>query len=336
MHTQYEDRRRVRRTIIILFISFAVLIIVYLLGTKIENNQAYQERGNLKEDFSTYKRVKYDGKTYRSKNSIMPILLIGIDKYDEDIESVSYRNGGQADFIMLIVIDDTERTVHLLQIDRDTMTNFVVLGVLGDEIGTRYSQICLSHGFGNNPAQNCEYTLKAVNNLLGSEEIEFYIAMNLDSICVINDYLGGVTVKIEDDFSWIDPTMVIGESVKLAGKQAEYYVRRRIGMSESSNAARMRRQKEYITAVVLQLSSMFENNMIYAEKILTDLEPYFFTNLDIAEIFSEIIGSYGYLVEEVVNFPGKHVIGEDGFVEFYPDNDSVIKWVLDVLYKEEN
>ncbi len=41
----------------------------------------------------------------------------------------------------------------------------------------------------------------------GGKNIDFYLAMSLDGISVLNDLAGGVTVTLEDDFSAADPAM---------------------------------------------------------------------------------------------------------------------------------
>ena len=58
---------------------------------------------------------------------------------------------------------------------------------------------------------SCENTLNAVENLLEGADIEYYVAMNMDAIGILNDALGGVTVTLEDDFTAADPTHAAGE-----------------------------------------------------------------------------------------------------------------------------
>lgn len=55
---------------------------------------------------------------------------MGVDHDTQD--SYEYRKAGQADFLRLVVLDDADKTVQQLQIDRDTMTSVTVLGLLGD------------------------------------------------------------------------------------------------------------------------------------------------------------------------------------------------------------
>jgi anionic cell wall polymer biosynthesis LytR-Cps2A-Psr (LCP) family protein len=49
---------------------------------------------------------------------------MGIDR--EEVAGGGARNGGQADFLMLLLIDPVGKTVRPLEIDRDTMTRITV------------------------------------------------------------------------------------------------------------------------------------------------------------------------------------------------------------------
>ena len=53
------------------------------------------------------------------------------------------------------------------------------------------------------------------------ENIDFYLAMSLDGISVLNDLAGGVTVTLEDDFSAADPAMTKRATLTLQGDQAD-------------------------------------------------------------------------------------------------------------------
>ena len=81
------------------------------------------------------------------------------------------------------------------------MAEIPILGALGNETGTRVTQICLSHGIGDGKEQSCLLTQKAVSWLMLGINIDFYISMEMDGISALNDALGGVTVTLTDDFS---------------------------------------------------------------------------------------------------------------------------------------
>ena len=78
----------------------------------------------------------------------------------------------------LIVIDSKNKTVRQLKIDRDTMAEVTVLGMLGNPVGTTKMQISLAHGFGDGREESCGYARDAVSRLLQGESIDFYRAQS--------------------------------------------------------------------------------------------------------------------------------------------------------------
>lgn len=156
------------KAVCVLLIAVAILLGLYRGGRWLETRRNNPEpRGNYQERKANEATVTYDGTVYRQRKNLTSILLMGID-HD------SGETGGQADFLQLIVIDDTARTLKRLSIDRDTMTPITVLGVLGNRSGVRTAQVSLSHGFGDGKEQSCELTAEAVSNLLLGMPVDFY------------------------------------------------------------------------------------------------------------------------------------------------------------------
>ena len=200
-----------------------LLALGYAGGRYLEKRRYTETRGELKDGFGEVPTVEIDGVTYEQKMNVTSLLMIGIDKRSTD-ENKSYRDGGQSDFLLLLVLDHKNKTIHQLQIDRDTMTSVNVLGLFGNSAGSRVMQICLSHGYGMDRQERCKNTLSAVQGLLGCPELESYMEIPLDAIAALNDLLGGVTVTLQDDFTMADPAMQAGATITLTGEQAGYPV----------------------------------------------------------------------------------------------------------------
>ena len=220
--------------------ALAVLVLAAVLffvgGSWLEKrSQKPETRTELPQE--TAETMEVDGVTYRRRTDLTTILVMGID-HDSEVEAEGSYQGGQADFQRLIVIDSKDKTVRQLKIDRDTMAEVTVLGMLGNPVGTTQMQISLAHGFGDGKEESCGYARDAVSRLLQGENIDFYLAMSLDGISVLNDLAGGVTVTLEDDFSAADPAMTKGATLTLQGDQAEIFVRRRMDIGEGTNEAR--------------------------------------------------------------------------------------------------
>ena len=275
--------------------------------------------------------VEVDGVTYRKKSRLTTILVMGVDHDTQD--SYEYRKAGKADFLRLVVLDDADKTVQQLQIDRDTITPVTVLGLLGDRYEPVTEQICLGYAFGDGRQTSCEVTVEAVENLLGGQAIDQYLAMGLDGISTLNDLAGGVTVTLEDDFSAADPAMTKGTTLTLHGDQAEIFVRRRMDVGEGTNEARMVRQEEYLTQLSAQLESRVQQDQQFTAQVYDALQPYLVTDLAKGQLVNEVWAAKDDTVEPAIALEGEHKVAEDGFTEFYPTEASIQKAVLTLFWE---
>ena len=145
------DRRRARvRLLVILLAVIALCAAVFLVAQHLEDSEYVEPRGGTGTGSASWYQVKtYNGKSYVRRSGLKTVLLIGVDDTEEAVANfVGYRNDSQADFLLLVVIDPSQRVVHRLMINRNTMADIIILGVLGKETGTRHRQITLAHGFG--------------------------------------------------------------------------------------------------------------------------------------------------------------------------------------------
>ncbi len=324
---------RKRDFLLIVGLAVIVFVLLYLVGAWLESREEQPEtKGDYHQRYAQ-DEFEFNGKRYRPRTNLTAILFMGIDQ-DSTEEQSGYRSGGQADFLRLVVIDHSEKTVSQLAIDRDTMTPITILGVLGNRSGVRTLQISLSHGFGDGKEQSCELTVEAVTNLLFGSEINSYVALNLDGIPVLNDSVGGVTVTLEDDFSALDPAMTPGTTLTLKGKQAEYFVRSRRTMEVGTNSARMARQQAYLTQLMELLNENIKDSVDFVGGLYDDLSSYLVTNLGRSKLISEAWSARNYTRNPLLEISGEHRVGSDGFMEFHADETSLAEAVLQLFYQE--
>lgn len=328
---QGDIHARRRLGAVALVVTMLAAIAAYLVARRLEDAAYPEIRGEMSAHFGTLPTAEFQGRTYQLKPNLTTLLLIGFDKADDSAQT-GYRQGGQADFLLLMVLDHKNRTVHQLHIERDTITNVVVLGLTGKEVGTRRMQICLSHGFGATPESNCVYTLRAVGNLLQGTEIDLYYAVDMRAIDRLNDALGGVTVPIEDDFSAFDPAMVQGTTMTLQGKQAELYVRSRREIGDGTNESRMRRQQCFMSAASEQMRRRMAEDASFADTLLDALEGISHTNMSRGRIINELNRAYQYNILPVETLAGEYILGSDGFMEFHADEEAIAEWIIKVFY----
>ncbi|MDR1263055.1 MAG: LCP family protein, partial [Oscillospiraceae bacterium] len=196
-------------------ITAAALIIAAVAFYRLKVNEQTADRtaGEIEAIWDAAQLSKIDyiiwyGEKYRLKSNLFTVLFMGIDKSVESVGTENrYRDNGQADFLMLAVIDKDAETVSRMMIDRDTMTDIETVGVFGESTGSRVDHISLSHSYGDGREQSCQFTVNAVSRLLtivGPAKIDAYVALNLSGVPSLNDMVGGVTLTVEEDLSDID------------------------------------------------------------------------------------------------------------------------------------
>ena len=316
---------------LVLALALTVAAILILPGLLEKEEEIVHQQAST--DFGSLVKKEYNGKTYVARTGLTPILLIGVDRGENAVEQWGYQQGGQADFLLLIVIDSSEKKVRMLQIDRDTITDVETLGVLGNVIGTRKLQIALSHSYGKTPQDNCNYTIQTVSNLLQGEPLDLYFSLNMASVAKFNDLLGGVTVTMQEDHTLINPAFTKGATLHLMGQDAYDYVHSRMYVDDGSNVSRMARQRNYMLAAKDTLLSRLKESG-FVDTLFDTLGSDLVTNVSRGRMINEAAKASQYEVEEITQMVGERRIGVDGYMEFYADEQFLIDWVLSVFYRE--
>lgn len=328
-------RWRVMMTGVMAVLLLAALLgLVYLAGSLLDGAEQPEPMGSIEGRFEPTSTLLHEGKEYGYyENYFTNILLIGVDKTDIGEQS-EYRSGGQADFLMLVSIDRHGRTVTPIHIDRDTVTDVKVYSPFGHAAGTKRMQICLAHSFGASNKVNCDNTIWAVEKLLEGITIDHYLVLDMTGIAKLNDALGGVTVTLKDDFSHLDPSMTVGTTMRLSGKQAEYFVRGRHEVGDHSNLQRMSRQREFLEKLVDLLTQQISQSSMFVNELFEELEDHMYTSMDSAWLSNQSYVMEHYEQREIIDLEGKHSIGEDGFMEFHPDEEKLKKLLINVFMEE--
>ncbi len=313
---------------IVLFLLFVIFVVSALMMIKTwEKSQGVYRGENTAET-----GIEYEGKRYELKKNMQTILVMGLDKFADDISIGSYNNDQQADFLMLIIIDRDKDIYDIVHINRDTMAEITVLGVGGQAIGTEVKQIALSHSYGSGDKDSCRNTVLAVSDFLGGIHIDQYISLTMDAVGIVNDEVGGVTVTVTDDFTGVDDTLIMGEQITLKGEHALNYVRSRFGMKDSTNASRMERQREYINALWEKVIYTANDDDEFLVDISLKLSDYMLTDCTTAQMEGIFERVSSYSAPEIRTIAGKSVRGEN-FMEFYADEEALQKLIIELFYE---
>lgn len=259
------------------------------------------------------------------KKNLETILVMGLDKNERSEMLEGYVNKTQSDFLLLLVIDQENHSINSLHINRDTMTDITRLGVFGGAAGKYTAQIALAHAYGSGGSDSALNAVKAVSNFLGGVKIDHYMTFTMDSVALVNDMVGGVTVLIEDDFSEMDPSLVQGQEITLKGEQALHFVRGRTNVADGTNLNRMARQRQYMMGLYEKIMAAAAQDEAFPEKLVKKLADAFDTDLSVYQLDSLFDTLLECKMGEILTIEGENVRGE--FMEFYADPDSVAQAV---------
>lgn len=294
--------------------------------------------GEQDDGFFEKDRVFYNGKTYRRNTYVKAILCMGVDRTGTMEETTTTGSGGQADGIILAAHDTARNTIKMLMIPRDTMTKIILTDLSGNVLGKDIQHLTLAYAYGDGREKSCEYMAEAVSDLLGGIAIDHYMAADIDSIAVLNDYVGGVTVTIPSEgLETADSAFVYGETVTLHGKQAERFVRYRDTEKDHSALYRMDQQQEYILQFVNTVQERAGKDEGFVEGLFEEIGQYMVTDMEKGEYLkmaTSCLESESLQSENIYTLPGQGVTTA-GYDEFYPDEDGMKQVMLELFYREE-
>lgn len=265
---------------------------------------------------------------YSVKDNIKSYLFIGTDHSgNEDAKDETYQ-GSMADFLLVAVINKTEKTYGFIQLNRDTITDVPLVDQDGELYGSNEEQLCTAHWYGGSRQQSCLNTVDAVSDLLGGLTIDGYYSVGMDEITQLNHVIGGATVTIEDDFSKVDPSLKMGEEITLTDEQAYHYLQSRTDVGDGENESRMRRQRTYMEAVYDKVIDRVKTEKNFLEDITDTLGDSVTTDMN-GDDFGQIRSAFREGESLGIQMPeGESMVGmrlEDGLehTEFYLDEASL-------------
>ena len=312
----------------IVFGLIAVAAAALLLKELAQSHNSHAPSGSTlrsAEDSAWSSKVKYDGKTYEQKSGLTTVLLLGIDN-SGDKDPLIIGTGGRSDAIVLLVLNSKTQTTRILSISRDTITEVDMYDQKGDYITSGDMQINMQYAFGDSPRRSNYLTQKTVSELLCGRRIDGVLALTMDGIPAIGDILGGLTLTMDQAYSYIDPRYTQGATVTLNGEELERFIRYRDIEEFGSNEVRVARQNWLMEEVFHTLITRSLTNLV--EEIMDKAAAYITSDLD-AETLANI-GKFELDPEEL-KLPGTSVQGDE-HDEFYVDEKALQELLLELFY----
>lgn len=278
--------------------------------------------------------IVYKGERYTFNENRTNILCIGMDKEAMGLENELVGTGGQADVLMLLSFDTATGELDALAISRDTMADVAIYASDGSFHSMEHTQICLAYAYGDGKHTSCQNTVSAVSRLLYSIPINTYYAVDVSSVALANDAIGGVEVTLLTDLRRNDGSIAYkGETVTLHGDEAEQYIRSRDTEQLDSNDDRMERQKQYLTAFFNKALTAASQDLGLPLELFNLLAEDSVTNLNASKITylsTAIVKHHSAL--EFAKVPGIISEGEDGYAEYHVDQTALYEQILDIFF----
>lgn len=285
--------------------------------------------------------VKYQDQIYAYNKETFCFLFMGIDKDNEVAETVEGAEGGQADALFLLVMNQKDKTLQIVSINRNTMADIRLYDETGAYLTTAKAQIAVQHGFGNGLEESCEYQVDAVRRLFYNIPVHGYCAVNMDAVTVLTDLAGGIELtaieevrSAKQDETLGEKIADQGETVLLDGRKAYSYVRYRKTEAAGSADLRLERQKQFLKAYIQKIRQEIKKDLTLPVKLYQSAAAQMVTDVTIDEA--------AYLASEAVNYriddssfytlQGETKQGEI-FEEYYIDETALYELVLKLFYE---
>ena len=275
--------------------------------------------------------IYIDDEKYIAKDTVN-YLIVGIDSTGEMKASNGYNNTALNDLICLVSFNLTDSSYTIIPVSRDTMVEVDILGLSGKIIGSKYTQIDYAHTVGDGLDMSFRNTCRAVSKVLMGVDIERYVGINMTTVPLIVDFLGGVTITLDEDLTVIDPTWEEGTSITLTGDNCLLYLRARMEVGDGTQVSRMRRQQIFMEEVVRKartndytFSDILDMLHIINNYVCMDV-----TYMDMADILKYVQTFHYNGIKKIEGYTQKN----KGLIEFIPYEDKMKELITTTFYEK--
>lgn len=280
-------------------------------------------------------QILVDGQVYEYNQDIITFLCMGIDSHSGISKTKTPGKAGQADALILVVVNPKTEEIQIINVNRDSMTDIEIYDTAGVYIGKEEGQITLQYAYGDGREKSCELMEKAVSDLFYGIPIHGYAALDILAIATLNDAIGGVEVTVDEDVAVYMPQWEVGSKVRLQGEDALYYVRHRAAETQElgTNLRRIERQKEFMYAFVQQLKEKMKSNISFPLTLYDKVQKHIVTSVSVEEIayLANMVLSYDFSLGSMRGMEGDLVMGEES-EEFHVNDAALKQLVIDVFY----
>ena len=245
----------------------------------------------------------------------MNILVLGVDKGGDF-------NGGHADTMLLVSLDNATGKVRVISIPRGTVVT-AADGATWERLGAKYAEIGVSG------------MKEAVRKLLGVS-VHYYAVVDAKAFGSLIDALGGIDAYVEMRMDYEDPELGLSIHIpqgfqRMNGETAQKYLRYRSG--ELGDVGRVQRQHRFMKALyerilhVNTLGCLPDLMKILQEQVITDVEVW-----DTAHL-AQVLQSLSREEPETIMLPGYPYAGDESI--WMPDKNQIAEKMKALFPKAE-
>lgn len=293
----------------------------------VQEAQVEVEQSAVSEDNG--KTVTYNGVTYRQKEHMTSLLLLGHDGRTTD------ELNGQTDFVMLLAVDTESGQMDLISIPRDTMVQVRMTYSNTDEYAElRDLQVAAAFAYGSDLNTSALNVCDAVSRMLYNVPINYYYVLNVQGIGPLADAVGGVTVEALMDVK--PANIVAGKTYTLKGQQASYYVQYRDIKQYGSAFGRLDRQKQFLKAYAAKALEEAKGNPAVILNIIDSVSAYSTTNIGMAEMsfLAQVFLEHGMADLDMTTLEGDYTHNDEtGYAEYHLNREAVYQTFLNIYYE---
>ena len=278
-------------------------------------------------------QILVEGEVYEYNEDIMTFLCMGVDSRSGIETEKTPGKGGQADALLMVVVNPRREEINVIAINRDTMTDIEIYDTAGMYLEEEKGQITLQYAYGDGREKSCQLMEQTISELFYGIPIHGYGALDMQSIATLNDAVGGVDVTVLEDMTKFKWDWTKGAQVHLSGQDALLYIQRRDVSYMGTNLGRVERQKQYLTAYVEQLKKKIKEDVTFPVTLLGQIQKHMVTSLTVQEItyLADTLLGYNFSMDNIISIPGESRMGEK-HEEFYIDDAALKQIVIEVFY----
>lgn len=284
------------------------------------------------------KEIEYKGENYIRNSAVKAYLILGVDRRGGFDEELSAYEGGNADSITIVADNTADNIVKIIEIPRNTMGLVKMTDENGNVEDIVNAQITVAYAYGDGKEKSIEYMEDALMSVLDGFKCDGYMVGTLDIVNKLNDYIGGVRVKLPDDeFIKYDENYKKGEEILVKGKMAERFVRSRDVDKDYSAMERLDRQRAYVQGFEAKLKKLYSENPDILNDMNNLIKPYIYTDIyedQYLKVGRDILLNNGISDENIIRIPGKiNALSE--YEEFYHDVEEIHRIIIDNFYRKK-